>query len=226
MGEIKTFFLRFFFAFNCLIFSFSGRAAESGATPVYDLPFAEVRLLSCSDGIQGRDLVIGGLKIDLKEGWTLQKPHLKALIPAQLLWIDYPILPDSQETKFYQEPVFIPVVASVPQKGELIYGVQGDVTACKSKDDCLTLPIHIDLPLSKEQGQYTAYCAYITEMLKQVPTPQPEFLKGYGRPGILIILFSLNSALFFSSFKSSAIVLFSSSISAIKVAGAGYSTFS
>lgn len=181
MGKIKQFFWGLFL-FIGGIGGLTPAAAEFGQTQWYDLPFAQVRMLSCLDGIEAQKMVVGGVQIVLKQGWTLQKPTLKPLHESDLLWIDYPIRPNPQETKVYTSDIFIPVLASPLLNPQLTFGVRGDLTACHARTGCLTLPIQIQLPLNTKSHNYTPYCAFIMDCLKQVPLPSGEKMSAIFTP--------------------------------------------
>ncbi len=176
MGEIKHILMAFILVINTLFFCGPVSAEEAGATPWYDLPFGKMRFLSCQDGINHNTLMMGGLQITLQEGWILNRPHLESLDPKTPLWIEYPIRPDSQKTQSYEKEVFISI-AGMPQlsPNHFVFGVYGELQACHAQHPCLTVPVRMVFPLKSEQGQYTSYCAYIMDQMRQVPVlPHPN----------------------------------------------------
>lgn len=173
MGELKRFFCLLLVFWSTCFCLCSVHAQEMGATAWEQLPFGQIRLMSCREGVKQTHPMVGGLEINLNDEWYLKKPHLSSLDSKTPLWIEYPIRPAPQETKIYMEKLFIPLVASAFSKGG-VFGVQGELTACHHPSDCLTLPIQFQLPLSDTTDAYTGYCAYITEQLNQVPLPLPK----------------------------------------------------
>ena len=60
---------------------------EKGVGNWEQVPFGEMRLVSCATGVKDLSLVVGGLQVHLNPDWTLKKPTLKPL-PRQWPWAD------------------------------------------------------------------------------------------------------------------------------------------
>ncbi len=144
---------------------------EKGVGQLYRLPFADVRLLSCTTGTRGRDLLVGGLQIQIHSGWILKKTHLKTLSKSGV--IEYPLQPDPVDTQTYTGTILLPIVYNAHTQDE--FGVQGNLIGCWD-NNCLDLPIRVSLPLDQQESNYTSYCAYIMDEMGKVPKPvfKPE----------------------------------------------------
>ena len=145
-----------FFAF-CVLFWALNVGAQSvfnkGVGEWYKLPFADVRLLSCTTGTLDRNLLVGGLQIDVHSGWILKKPTLKTL--SEHGFLDYPIRPDPVDTTRYTGTILLPIVYNVKAEKELHFGVQGNLEGCWD-EHCLELPIRIEIPMDDSESSYTA----------------------------------------------------------------------
>lgn len=148
---------------------------SKGVDKWHQLPFADVRLLSCVSGTLDRSLLVGGLQVKVHPGWILKKPNLKPLSDYAIM--DYPIRPDPVDTTHYTGTILLPIVYNVKAEGELHFGVQGTLEGCWD-EHCLELPIRIEIPLDDSESDYTAYCAYIMNEIAQ--TPKLDFQVGSG----------------------------------------------
>lgn len=142
--------------------------SESGVGKWEKLPFGQVRLLSCTTGIQDRNIMVGGLQVKIKDGWILHKPDLTPLFEDAM--VEYPIRPNPVQTKEYTDDLFIPIIYNIDGKKDFVFGVHGNLKGCWD-DNCLDVPIRIALPLDEKESKYTSYCAYIMEQVNSVPRP-------------------------------------------------------
>jgi len=160
-----------FVVFSILFWVLNSRAQafpEKGVGQWQELPFANVRLLSCSTGSQGRNLLVGGLQVEISPGWVLEKPQLKPL--ASHAVVEYPIRPHPVNFDSYTGTVLFPLIYDISTNKTDIFGMQGNLKACREKD-CLEFPVKIDLPLSQNESKYTSFCAYIMNEINQIPKP-------------------------------------------------------
>ncbi len=168
MGFMKW--LRNIFFIFCAILWGNGVDAQAfeqnGVGKWHTLPFADVRLLSCTTGTLDRNLLVGGLQIKIHSGWILKKPRLKPLSENAVL--DYPIRPDPLDTTQYTGTILLPIVQRVAAGEQTHFGAEGHLIGCWD-DNCLDLPVRIELPLDSAESDYTSYCAYIMDEMGQTP---------------------------------------------------------
>lgn len=169
-----------FLLFNIIFWGISVHAQnipEKGVGQWEKLPFGQVRMLSCSTGRQNRNIIVGGLQVQLDDGWVLDRPNLSPFSPEGV--ISYPIRPNTVKTQKYTGSFLIPVLyPHQPNQKDLNFGVQGNLKACNNQN-CWDIPIEISLPLDENESKYTSYCAYIMDELKK--TPIPAFDMGQGQ---------------------------------------------
>lgn len=169
-----------FLLFNIIFWGISVHAQnipEKGVGQWEKLPFGQVRMLSCSTGRQNRNIIVGGLQVQLDDGWVLDRPNLSPLSPEGV--ISYPIRPNPIKTQKYTGSFLIPVIyPHQPNQKDLNFGVQGNLKACANQN-CWDIPIKINLSLDENESKYTSYCAYIMDELKK--TPIPAFDMGQGQ---------------------------------------------
>ena len=173
--------LRKIFLILCIIFwgisAFAQTFPEKGVGQWQKLPFGQVRLLSCTTGRQNRNMIVGGLQVELNKDWVLKRPNLVPLSPEGV--INYPIRPNPVKTQKYTGTFLIPIVyPHTPNQESLSFGVAGNLKACQ-KENCSDSPIFMKLSLDENESKYTSYCAYIMDELKN--TPIPAFDMGQGQ---------------------------------------------
>ncbi len=144
--------------------------SESGIGKWQELPFGGVRLLSCTTGVKGLSMVVGGLQVKLADGWTMKKPSLRSLDENIPVWMESPLRPGSGKNTTYQGEVFFPLVfaRNLQVVSPFNFGLQGDFPVCY-KNRCMTLPLQMHLSLPADESDYTTACAYILDQQKQVP---------------------------------------------------------
>ncbi len=172
--------LRKIFLIFCVIFwgitAFAQTFPEKGIGQWEKLPFADVRLMSCTTGFKNRSIIVGGLQIKMNEGWVLARPTLDTLSDKGV--INYPIRPNSVQTQNYTGTFLIPIVYPyTPNQKDFSFGVVGNLKACQ-KENCSDSPIFMKLPLDENESKYTSYCAYIMDELKNTPIPAFDMGKG------------------------------------------------
>ena len=176
-------FLKIITSLLILLASFSGWAdfpyffsieKEAGVGEWKELPFGQARIISCSTGVKGLSIVIGGMQVRLADGWTMKKPVLKPLSEELFFWGEAPVRPGDGRNTLYKEEVFFPLIygRDVRNPDDFEFGVQGEFPVCQG-DKCMVLPIRMGLFLTPNEAKYTSACPYITE--KQIQAP---FIKG------------------------------------------------
>ncbi len=168
-----------FFVLLCLFWgvnSYAQNTLSKGVGAWHSLPFADVRLLSCTTGTLNRNLLVGGLQIKIHPGWVLKKPNLRPLSEYGIL--DYPIRPDPLDTTQYTGTILLPIIYNATAQSNQPFGVQGNLIGCWDKQ-CLDLPIRVAISLDASESDYTAYCAYIMDEISQTPKLDLSIGKGY-----------------------------------------------
>ena len=154
---------------------------EAGIGAWQEMPFGQMRILSCSSGVKDLAMVVGGLQIRLEPDWTMKKPLLKPLVDQYPSWIELPVRPGDGRSPIYKGEVLIPLIYTRDPNEQAPFdlGVQGELPVCQN-DQCLTLPIRISLPLSETEAEYTTACAYLIEQQRQIPWPaKARHIQGY-----------------------------------------------
>ena len=154
---------------------------EAGIGAWQEMPFGQMRILSCSSGVKDLAMVVGGLQIRLNPDWMMKKPVLKPLVDQHPSWIEPPVRPGDGRSPVYRGEVLIPLIYTRDpnEKEPFNLGVQGELPVCQN-DQCLTLPIRISLPLSETEAEYTTACAYLIEQQRQIPWPaKAHHIQGY-----------------------------------------------
>ena len=67
-----------------------------------EVPFGQVRVISCSTGVKGLSIVIGGMQVRLADGWTMKKPSLEPLSKGSFFWGEAPVRPGDGKNIVYK----------------------------------------------------------------------------------------------------------------------------
>ena len=146
-----------------------------------EMPFGQMRLLSCTSGVKDLPMVVGGLQVRLNPGWVMKRPDLKPLSTRNPVWIENPITPGDGQNPQYQGEVLFPLIYARPfsEKTDFELGVQGNFPVCQG-EKCMTLPVRIGLNLTSEEADYTRACPYLIQRQRQVPLPATMLgIKGF-----------------------------------------------
>lgn len=145
---------------------------EAGIGRWQEMPFGEMRILSCSSGVKDLSMVVGGLQVKLNPDWIMKKPTLKPLNDNYPSWIETPVAVGNGQNPTYQGEILFPLIygRSSLDKTPFELGVQGDLPVCQGQK-CMTLPIRMTITLSPEEANYTTACFYLMDRQRLAPLP-------------------------------------------------------